>query len=141
MAVHNAILILEDSPARVQRFERVLHQQLPQVQPFISQTAGHMRQLIEMQMKSTFVISLDHDLHVPGVDDPGDGLKVAQFIASKQSSCPVIIHTSNAVKSREMQGTLEAENWSVRLAGAIGEYWIEKDWIMEVAKAYEQQTT
>jgi inosine/xanthosine triphosphate pyrophosphatase family protein len=52
----------------------------------------------------------------------------------------VIIHTSNANKSREMQGVLEASRWTVKLAGAIGENWIEQDWITEVAAAYKART-
>lgn len=98
-----------------------------------------MTALIEQHLGHSFAVSLDHDLHVPGVDDAGDGLEIAKTLASLKPVCTVIIHTSNAAKSREMQGVLEAENWSVRLAGAIGEGWIEQDWISEVTKAYEQQ--
>jgi hypothetical protein len=33
---------------------------------------------------------------------------------------------------------LESEGWDVRLAGAIGEHWIESDWITEVTAAYSK---
>lgn len=38
-----------------------------------------------------------------------------------------------------MQGVLDAEGWQVRLAGAVGSNWIETDWIVEVALAYQNQ--
>ncbi|MEM9111557.1 MAG: hypothetical protein AAGC72_16210 [Planctomycetota bacterium] len=82
---------------------------------------------------------MDHDLYVPGVADAGDGLMVAEHLAALSSSCPVIIHTSNAEKSRQMQGVLEASRWTVKLAGAIGDHWVEQDWIAEVIAAYNKQ--
>ena len=93
--------------------------------------------MIASDLDAAFAVSLDHDLHVPGLRDAGDGLQVATRIAALTPSCPVIIHTSNGQKSREMQGVLEAESWPVRLAGAIGEDWIEQDWITEVMRAYQ----
>lgn len=97
--------------------------------------------LIKSRLSESFAISLDHDLYVSGIDDPGDGLQVANYLSSLEPSCPVIIHTSNAEKSRQMQGVLESEDWNVRLAGAIGEDWIEVDWITEVTRAYNNANT
>ena len=94
--------------------------------------------LIQSRLSESFAISLDHDLYVSGIDDPGDGLQIAAHLSSLPPSCPVIIHTSNSDKSRQMQGMLESEGWDVRLAGAIGENWIESDWITEVASAYNK---
>ena len=98
-----------------------------------------MLELIQRKLTETFAISLDHDLYVAGIDDPGDGLQIATHLSSLPASCPVIIHTSNAEQSRQMQGVLEAAGWPVRLAGAIGHNWIEKDWIAEVTTAYQSQ--
>ncbi|MEM9347564.1 MAG: cyclic-phosphate processing receiver domain-containing protein [Planctomycetota bacterium] len=108
------------------------------MQPVIANTAEEMLALIEQHISHAFTISLDHDLHVPGVEDAGDGLEIAKVLASQKPACPVIIHTSNAAKSHEMQGVLEAEGWTVYLAGAIGEGWIESDWIHEVSKVFRQ---
>ena len=131
------ILILEDTPARIERFERVLQSQLANADRLIVNTKEGMLGLLEQHLDRAFAISLDHDLYVSGVDDPGDGLQVATELSKLTPCCRVIIHTSNSDKSRQMQGVLEAERWDVRLAGAIGEDWIEKDWITEVAAAYK----
>lgn len=91
-----------------------------------------MSRLIDVYLIDAFAVSLDHDLHVPGVADAGDGLLIAEQIAERKPNCPVIIHTSNSEKSRQMQGVLEAAGLNVRLAGAIGEQWVENDWVTEV---------
>ncbi|MEO0476900.1 MAG: response regulator, partial [Planctomycetota bacterium] len=137
-SVRFMVLILEDTPARIQRFEKALGSALPRVQFEIVNTADAIIELIQSKVSHTFAISLDHDLYVSGIDDPGDGLQVATYLSSKPPSCPVIIHTSNSDKSRQMQGVLESENWNVRLAGAIGDHWIESDWITEVTSAFKQ---
>ena len=135
------ILILEDTPARIQRFERVLQSQLPHSACVIVNTKDAMLKLLEQHLDQAFAVSLDHDLYVSGVEDPGDGLQVATELAGLTPCCRVIIHTSNSEKSRQMQGVLEANGWDVRLAGAIGEDWIEQDWITEVAAAYRKAST
>lgn len=132
------ILILEDTPARIERFKRIMQSQLPLARLEIVNTASAMVALIKNQLSESFAVSLDHDLYVSGVDEPGDGLQIATHLSSLPPSCPVIIHTSNSVKSSEMQGVLESESWEVRLAGAIGENWIESDWITEVTAAYNK---
>lgn len=138
-AQRNTILILEDTPDRISRFKCVLTSELPNIQYEIVNTAAEMFELIRSQLPESFAVSLDHDLYVSGINDPGDGLQVAEHLSSLSPSCPVIIHTSNAEKSRQMQGILEANRWAVRLAGAIGTDWIEVDWIAEVKMAYKSQ--
>lgn len=118
--------------------EQILWSVLPLVKFEVVNTAPEMLALIQSRLSESFAVSLDHDLYVSGTDDPGDGLQVASYLSSQQPSCPVIIHTSNSVQSRQMQGVLESEGWDVRLAGAIGENWIESDWITEVTAAYSK---
>jgi len=134
----DTLLILEDSPARIQGFERVLATDLPEACALIANTADAFKKLVTENQETTFAASLDHDLYPTGVDDAGDGMQVAAWIADQSIDWPVIIHTSNGGQCRRMQGVLEAAACDVRLAGAIGEHWIERDWIIEVVKAYKR---
>lgn len=84
-------------------------------------------------------VSLDHDLFPKGIEDAGDGMQVARHLAIKAPRCPVILHTSNSEQCRRMQGVLESTGWAVRLAGAIGEDWIEQDWRIEITRALVPQ--
>jgi hypothetical protein len=79
--LQDKILILEDTPARIKRFERVLKSELPQAQFDIVNTASAMLRLIENHLAEAFAISLDHDLYVSGVDDAGDGLQIATYLS------------------------------------------------------------
>ena len=107
------------------------------------QNAHHMLRDLPELLPSAQVISLDHDLYPisgPGTDpdeDLGDGLMVARWLAEESGApaCPVILHTSNGDMCRRMQGVLEHTGWDVRLAGAVGEHWIENDWRIEIERA------
>ena len=132
----NILLILEDSFDRMQRFERALESALQDVRWFIANNQAAMLKLIEQYAEETIAISLDHDLYPDGITDAGDGLGVARHLSEMEPFYPVIIHTSNGEQGRRMHGVLDAGGWDVRLAGAIGEHWVENDWIKEIEMIY-----
>lgn len=76
------------------------------------------------------LISLDHDLERAegAVTDPGEGLEVAKFLAEREPICPVIVHSSNRVRSDWMLGELELGGWDVHRVAPLGDDWIEVDW-------------
>lgn len=101
----------------------------------IHQDAVSMISAIDAAYDRLACVSLDHDLFPRGIEDAGDGMQVARHLAIKAHRCPIILHTSNSVQCRRMQGVLEAAGWAVRLAGAIGEDWVERDWRHEIERA------
>jgi len=131
-----SILILEDSAHRIAGFSAVL-EALGRTDGHFYRNAHQMLRDLPGLLPEAEVISLDHDLYpAPGPDeDLGDGLMVARWLAEQTPTYPVILHTSNGDQCRRMQGVLEHGGWDVRLAGAVGEHWIENDWRIEVERA------
>ncbi|XAL98468.1 hypothetical protein OT109_12870 [Phycisphaeraceae bacterium D3-23] len=133
------ILILEDSAHRIAGFSAVLVA-LGRSDVHVYGSARHMLRDLPGLLPSAEVISLDHDLYPLSGGDPdedlGDGFMVARWLAEQSGPprCPVILHTSNGDMCKRMQGVLEHAGWDVRLAGAVGEHWIEKDWLVEVER-------
>lgn len=132
-----SILILEDSAYRIAGFSALL-ESLGRTDIYLYRNAHHMLRELPRLLPSTEVISLDHDLYpVAGGDedeDLGDGLMVARWLSEQPAQCTVILHTSNGDQCRRMQGVLEHAGWDVRLAGAVGEHWIENDWRIEIER-------
>ncbi|MHC4187636.1 MAG: cyclic-phosphate processing receiver domain-containing protein, partial [Planctomycetota bacterium] len=85
---------------------------------------------LDKYLKDTVIISLDHDLTPSPLQsqDPGDGLDVAKFLATKQAACPVIIHSSNTERSKMMAGELELAGWIYKFVSPFGDDWIEIYW-------------
>ena len=124
------ILILEDDFTRIERFKVVLNSIGTGFGLKVWRNAKKMISELDRYIQMSVLISLDHDLNPvkPGGSDPGDGLDVARFLASRTPVCPVIIHSSNISRSEMMMGELELAGWKVKRVGPIGDDWIEIDW-------------
>jgi hypothetical protein len=124
------ILILEDAGERVGRFRGVLGRVAGGMEVRVYGTAVEFVREMGALLGRTVLISLDHDLMVPGPDggDPGDGLDVARALAQVKPVCPVIIHSSNADRVARMRGTLEVEGWECRIVLPFGADWVETYW-------------
>jgi hypothetical protein len=87
-------------------------------------------------LPSARLISLDHDLEPwdGDVEDPGDGIDVAKFLAERPPVCPVIVHTSNGPRADWMIGEFELGGWRYKRVAPIGEDWIEAYWRVVVRK-------
>src|SRR4051794_26332426 len=95
------IAILEDNEDRQAVMRALLADRFSLYDIQIFDDPGTMIRFLEAHLADTLVISLDHDLDLkPGpygrCVDPGTGREVAEYLASQQPVCPVIIHTSNA---------------------------------------------
>jgi hypothetical protein len=102
----------------------------------IWRSAKQMVREIEPFLPSARLISLDHDLEPQEgeLEDPGDGIEVARFLAERPPVYPVIIHTSNGTRSQWMIGKFELGGWNYRRVAPIGEEWIEAYWRVVVGK-------
>ena len=136
-ALEYSILILEDNETRLLGFLRALSDTGSPLKVKVWNDAHTMMAEVDQYINDACVISLDHDLYPTDVDhdDPGDGLDVARYLATFDPACPVIIHSSNADRSRVMQGELELAGWTCTMVGPFGEGWVEKDWLPVVLRA------
>src|SRR4051794_35398727 len=92
--VSRLLLMLEDDRERIVRFTAALKAVDPSVPLVIWRSAKTMIREVEPFLASARLISLDHDLEPwdGDVEDPGDGIDVAKFLAERSPVCPVIVH-------------------------------------------------
>jgi len=96
---------------------------------------------LECYLPEARLISLDHDLEPSGEEeDPGDGLEVAKFLAQRPPCCPVIIHSSNTLRSLAMSGEFELAGWKFLRVPPLGEDWIEAFWRPTARKLLRRRT-
>lgn len=125
------ILILEDNADRLAAFRHAVSKLAGEGDPRIAIAVSDFIDAVTTHGDQIRLISLDHDLYAPAGSrvDPGDGLDAARWLTTRVAWCPVIIHSSNADRSRMMQGELELAHWDVHPVPAIGEKWIQTDWL------------
>lgn len=123
------LLLLEDDPERLDRFEAVVAGLEPVPQFGVWRDAHAMVREAGPFLASTSVISLDHDLITPeGDPDPGDGYVVAQWLTAQPVVRPVIVHSSNAERASWMAGEFDLAGWRHWRVIPFGDDWIETDW-------------
>ena len=129
-------MILEDDSERIERFTAVLKVIAPSLPLVIWRSAKRMVREVEPFLPSTRLISLDHDLEPQegDVEDPGDGIDVARFLAGRRALCPVIVHSSNGTRSDWMMGEFDLGGWRATRVAPIGEDWIEAYWRVVIQK-------
>lgn len=136
--MNEIILILEDNQSRLDVFSEVLASvSNPKLSAVTWNNAHAMINELGQYLREACVISLDHDLYPTdaAAGDPGDGLDVAQHLATLEPFCHVIIHSSNADRSKMMQGELELAGWNCIMIGPFGDGWVEKDWLPVILSA------
>ena len=124
------LIMLEDESERLVRFEAVLSSQAEPIEWLHWRTASDFTSAFSKLDRSPDLICLDHDLFTDNPDDPdpGDGRDVAEFLASVDPCCHIIIHSSNSPAAKSMQFTLEDANWDVERIAPLGDDWIESFW-------------
>ncbi len=135
--------MLEDDRERIERFTAVLKAVVPSMPIVIWRSAKTMIREVEPFLPSARLISLDHDLEPweGDLEDPGDGIEVAKFLAERAPVCPVIVHTSNGPRADWMIGEFELGGWSYKRVAPIGEDWIEAYWRVVVRKLLKKSVT
>lgn len=129
------IFILEDNPARVVEMHRVLDEELPDFDRRIEDDEATAIAWLKQHQADVVLVSLDHDLdsvvrpgEPPGIDH-GWGRGVADFLATQEPTCPVVVHTSNATAGDGMYFELVRAHWpTFRVYPFEHHTWIERDW-------------
>jgi hypothetical protein len=128
--------MLEDDNERIERFRAALKSLDPEMPLIVWRNARKMIVEVERYLPTARLISLDHDLErIEGqTEDPGDGIDVARFLAELTPVCPVIVHSSNGLRSDWMVGEFELGGWRYKRVAPIGDDWIEAYWRTVVRK-------
>ncbi len=129
------IAVLEDDGWRTEQMKRDARQSLASYDFVFFDDAPRMISWLATNLDQTKLISLDCDLdstaaHVSG--GVGSGSDVADYLAGNPSSCPIIIHSSNAMRAPAMHMALSLAGWtSVKLTPFTG----AKSWLTDVLEA------
>lgn len=125
------VILLEDNADRIRDFEAAVASLGPEFRLRVWHDAPTMVAECLPVLTQCCLISLDHDLNplAHAAQDPGTGLEVAEFLASQQPVCPVIIHTSNTERRWSIHNEFRFARWRVEIVPPIGEGWIQRSWL------------
>jgi len=132
------IAVLEDDPRRVRAMRDAL-KQLDRCQLLIFRSAFEMIAWLESNSAGAQIISLDVDLDATALegDDCGSGEDVSAFLAQNPPLCPIIIHSSNALRAPAM-------HMELTLAGCadvfLAPFRDAATWASDVARALRRTT-
>jgi hypothetical protein len=135
------IAILEDDARRIEQMARCLRDCVGEDQVIVFDNAPEMIAWLTGHLAEVKLLCLDHDLGANRIlngeiQDPGTGRDVADYLGSRQSVCPVLIHTSNVMAAPGMMMVLEEAGWTCsRLAPFNDLEWVQAAWIDDVKKA------
>src|ERR1700730_1675146 len=135
------IVILEDNSDRQTVMRACLADRFYQYDGHFFDKAADMIRFLGEHFSDTLVIALDHDLDLkPGPDgrciDTGTGREVADFLAQKPPTCPVILHTTNSAAAVGMKAVLRDAGWKTRCVVPFDDMrWIETDWFVAIRRA------
>jgi len=112
----STIAILDDEPQRLREMTSCLLECDPQRDIVTFDNAPGMIAWLANHLQDVALICLDHDLgpnrvRDDKVFDPGTGRDVADYLATRRPTCPVLIHTTNSLAAPGMAMALEAAGW------------------------------
>lgn len=136
------IVILEDNPERQSAMQTCLADRFHQFEILFFEEPRALIDHLEDKRQEAILISLDHDIDLQedtssGVlRDPGTGLEVAQYLATKPPICPVVVHTSNRLAEEAMRRVLRKAGWTVYQVTPFDDLaWISTSWFRTVRDA------
>jgi CheY-like chemotaxis protein len=135
------IAILEDNAERSAIMRDCLEDRFHQYETRFFDDVAEMIAFLDENLRDTIVLSLDHDLELkPGKAgrwiDPGTGRDLADYLAQRPPTCPVIIHTTNSVAAEGMELVLHDAGWTThRVIPMEGNEWIPGPWFRSIRKA------
>jgi hypothetical protein len=135
--VARLVAILEDNPGRVAEMRACLAEALPTTQGVFFESAYEMISWLGQHLGEVVLISLDHDLPLLNAEGKlincGDGRMVADFLASLQPACPVIVHSSNYHCAPGMIFALRDSGWQTsRIVPFEDHLWVRRAWKEQV---------
>jgi hypothetical protein len=135
MPSSDIVFLLEDDPARLGEMLAVLREVLPRVTVHVEDDCQAAIDWLMANQAAVSLISLDHDLdsvvwpNDPAGVDHGCGRPVADYLATQSPTCPVIVHTSNAVAGDGMFYALQRSGWPVHRVYPFDHHaWVAKEW-------------
>lgn len=135
------IAILEDNAERRDVMRRCLADRFYTFDAHFFDESADMIRFLDQHLAETVVISLDNDLDLkpgPGgrMMDPGSGCEVAEYLATQEPVCPVILHTTNADAAVAMKSAFDAAGWRTqRVIPFDDTAWIESEWFFAMRRA------
>jgi len=135
------IVILEDNADRQAIMRKCLADRFYTFETRIFDNAAEAIAYLRKHLAETLVIALDHDLEMKlgkhgRLVDPGTGREVADYLATQEPTCPVILHSTNTDAVSGMLGVLKDAGWRTKRVGPFEDMsWIESDWFFEVRRA------
>lgn len=131
------LAVLEDDRPRRDAMTESLP---PNVRVIWFERAPAMTAWLDANLASCAVISLDHDLVSPSVeDDPGCGRDVADFLATRTPGATIIVHTSNPLAAPGMMWELEHAGWTVERVVPFSDLeWVARAWAPAVRRLLDQ---
>lgn len=135
------IVILEDNADRQAVMRRCLADRFYTFDAHFFDDARDAIRFLEQHLPETVLVALDNDLELkPGPDgrciDPGCGRDVANFLAGRPPTCPVILHTTNSDAAVASQEVLRSAGWKTKRVIPFDDMnWIETDWFFAVRRA------
>jgi len=130
------IVILEDDPGRTNAMRNAW---LPigQCERLLFSSASELISWLETNLGRVDLLSLDRDLDSVAAQDEacGNGEDVTAFLVAQTRRCPIIIHSTNALRAPEMHMELvmagfdrvrltpfqDAPQWAADVAAALNE--------------------
>jgi CheY-like chemotaxis protein len=134
------IAILEDNLDRQTAMRACLSDRFYTFDTHFFDDSCEMVRFLETHLDDIIVIALDNDLELkPGPNgrcvDPGSGCHVAEFLATREPACPIVIHTTNSSAAVQMTKTLRAAGWTTRRVVPFdGMSWIATDWFFTMRR-------
>ena len=135
------IVILEDNIDRQVAMRACLADRFSTFEVVIFDSSAETIQYLREHLGETIAIALDHDLELRsdgegGFTDFGTGREVADYLATREPVCPVIIHTSNTVAEVGMRMALQEADWRTkRIVPFDDVHWIATDWFRAMRRA------
>jgi hypothetical protein len=129
------IAFLEDDERRQQAMQALLASEYPTCQQVFFDNAPDFIFWLDDHLPEVTLLCLDHDLGPNRVRDgecfdPGCGRDVADFVANRAPSCPVLIHSTNSYAVPGMICVLDASGWTVdRVVPFSDLEWVRLVWM------------
>lgn len=124
-----AIAILEDNAERIAAMKKWLADRLYMYEHCFFEAADQLIDWLAVNKQRVLIMSLDHDLEPLHQSQPGTGRLVADYLATKSPSFPIILHSTNRPAVVGMKQVLEESGWQCTVVAPYEDLtWIDEAW-------------
>jgi hypothetical protein len=132
--MNDLIILLDDDEARIEAMKAELSKNHPDYRVSYFDNAPEMIDFLKGNLSRAKLISLDHDLVADPLKhresfDPGNGRDVADYLATQEPCCPVILHTTNYTARDGMYFAMDAIGWELHVVIPHDDVeWVGQEW-------------